>query len=350
VIRTDEIMGQQASLRLLKRMRDGDRVPHGLLFQGPEGIGKASVALAFAARLLCEGDGKEACGECDACRLIDSGNHPDMLTVTRLPKKPTSTVSATARSAVEDLRSFIVVDQIRELTRVAALSPRRGSRRLFVIDPADRMNVEAQNALLKTLEEPPGRAVLILVASRPHLLLPTVRSRCFVVGFAALRIAELAERLEQRGFDRREAMTRAALAEGRPGIALTLDLERHRQRRDDLLGFLESLASPRPTLAELPGFAADIAGKTETHLVENLELLQILLRDAGRAGRNPGDAGLVHADLSDRLEELGRRLGPERAAGLVQSVERLRGQLRFNLNRTLIAESILAAVAGGPLP
>ena len=103
-------------------------------------------------------------------------------------------------------------------------------------------------------------------------------------------------------------------------------------------------------LSDLPSMASSLAGKTTTHLTENLDLLEALLRDAARAGRRENDPGLVHADLGGRLARLGRSIGPERAAGLVRSVERLRRELRLNLNRTLVAESLLAAVAGGPLP
>jgi DNA polymerase-3 subunit delta' len=345
----DGIIGQENALEILRRMSDGGRVPHGLLFQGPEGCGKASVAMTFAAQLLCDENGGP-CGRCDSCRLIDSGGHPDLLVVHRMPKKATASAPAGPSGGPEDLRQFILVDQIRELTRVAGMAPRRGARRVFVIDPADRMNNEAQNALLKTLEEPPGSAVLILVASRPHLLLPTVRSRCFVVGFAALRVRELAAALIERGLDAAEATTRAALAEGRPGRALDLDLKQLQERRDRLLGCLESLATSPSALADLAGMAADIAGKTQSHLLESLELLEALFRDAARAGQREDDPGLVHADLAKRLRTLGRRIGPERAAGLVGCVERLRRDLRLNVNRTLVAESILAAVAGGPVP
>jgi len=342
----DQIIGQKNALEMLRRMGDTDRVPHGLLFQGPDGCGKASVAMAFAARLMCERDDRP-CGECESCRLIETRGHPDLLVVHRLPKKPNA--SATAGDP-EDLKQFIVVDQIRELTRVAGMAPRRGARRVFIIDPADQMNNEAQNALLKTLEEPPGRAVLILVVSRPHLLLPTVRSRCFVVGFAALRVSELAASLVERGFDEAEATTRAALAEGRPGRALDLDLQQLQDKRDRLLGDLESLAASPSAVVDLARMASVIAGKTQTHLLANLEMLETLLRDAARAGQFEDDPALVHADLAVRLRALGRRIGPERAASLVASVERLRRDLRLNVNRTLVAESILAAVAGGPIP
>jgi DNA polymerase-3 subunit delta' len=343
----DAVLGQEAALDLLDRMRTNRRVPHALCFQGPEGVGKSVSARRFAASLLCE-SGCDA-GEiaCESCRLIEGGNHPDLLGVRRLPKKPNS---AAAVEDETDLRQQIVVDQIRELARVLALSPRRGRRRVAIVDPADRMNREAQNALLKTLEEPPGDAVLILVASRPHLLLPTVRSRCFAVGFAVLRVAELASRLADRGMDRNEALTRAALAEGRPGRALELDLDGQRDRREGLLTTLESLSAGGPSVAELPDLASSVAGRNEDELVTNLEMLEVLLRDAARASLAPDDEALVHADVAERLTRLGQRLGNRRASELTTAIERLRRDLNVNVNRSLAAETILAAVAGGPLP
>jgi DNA polymerase-3 subunit delta' len=249
-----------------------------------------------------------------------------------------------------DYRSMIIVEQIRGLLSIAAMAPRLGRRRLFIIDPADRMNAESQNCLLKTLEEPPGSSVLILVASRSHLLLPTVRSRCFSIPFAPMHVAELAELLEGVGFASAEASARAALAEGRPGRALKLELEVLLERRNEILHTLETLTSSPKGVAELPLFARKLVGNSEESLQEGLDLLAVLLRDVARAGlSSPGEA-LVHADLRDRLERLGRKLNPVRTALLLKSLERLRSGLRFNLNRTLIAESLLAAIAGGPIP
>ena len=336
----DRILGQRKALDLLERMLDHGRLPHALLFQGPEGVGKGTVARSFAAALLCDRPEPQACGSCPACRLVDAGAHPDFLLVERLPRKPPS----------RELRHYVIVDQIRQLSRFASMSPRQGPRRVFLIDPADRMNNEAQNALLKTLEEPPGQALLILVAARPRLLLPTVRSRTFHVGFGPLRPAELAEALRARGFSDEESLERAALSSGRPGLALDLDLETLLAWRGDVLEALESLTRSPAGAAELPSFAAHLAGKDEHRLRGSLDLLEALLRDAALAAAGSGRATLAHTDIADRLERVGNDLGPRRAAEIVEAVERLRHDLRLNLNRTLVVESLLAAVAGGPVP
>jgi DNA polymerase-3 subunit delta' len=334
----DDIIGREPVRSLLRLLTSG-RVPQALVFQGPEGMGKATVARLFAAALIADavpgGEGEDAV----ALRLVLAGNHPDLLTVERQP-----------RPGSRELRAVITVDQIRQMTHLAALAPREGRRRLFVVDPADRMNAEAQNALLKTLEEPAERAVIVLVASRPHLLLPTVRSRCFIVRFPALRTAELAALLRDRGFDEGEAVTRSALAAGCPGRALTLDLEVFAARREGVLEALETAAGGGRGLGRIPSLGAALAGKDAAVLQESLDLLQGLLRDAARASVDPDDTGVVHADLTRRLGALGDRLGSARTARLVESVDGLRGELRYNINRTLVTESLLAAVAGGPFP
>jgi DNA polymerase-3 subunit delta' len=192
--------------------------------------------------------------------------------------------------------------------------------------------------------------VLILVASRPHLLLPTVRSRSTAVPFAALRVRDLAARLAARGIEPGEAMTRAALAQGRPGRALGLDPEREQQIRERVLVALEALAGPRPALARLKDLAEELAGKSEPHFIEHLDMIAVLLRDAARAGLREDDPALVHADLAARLGGLGRRIDPLRAARMIAAIDRMRGGARLNLNRLLLIETVLAAVAGGPCP
>jgi DNA polymerase-3 subunit delta' len=336
----DAIVGQEAAIASLRRLLAARRMPHALIFRGPEGVGKATVARVLGEALLCDADSGDACGTCRSCALAARGHHPDFHFVTFEP-----------RDSDGELRKFIVVDQIRALARLAGVSPREGVRRVFIIDPADRMNAEAQNGLLKTLEEPPGKTVLILIASRPHMLLPTVRSRSFLLGFSSLRPPEMAQMLRGRGLTEAEALLRAALSGGRPGAALEIDLAAATERREEVLGMLEGLSDPGGRyLDRLPDMASALAGKDEPVLVEGLDLLQSLLRDSARAAAAADECTLIHTDIAPRLSDLGARLGAARAAGLVRSVDRVRGSLRVNANRTLLAETLLAAVAGGPLP
>lgn len=348
----DDLVGQERPVATLRRAIETGRLHHGLLFQGPEGVGKATAARALAAELIL--GRRPGPDDPDAARIVGGGD-PDFLLVGREARKNLPEARR-INPAEEDLSREITIEQVRKLCSLAAMAPRSGRRRVLAIDPADAMNRAAQNALLKTLEEPPGSAVLILVASRPHLLLPTVRSRCFQLRFGPLRSAELAELLERRGVPANEARLRAALAEGRPGAALDLDVDRLRARRDELLAHVEALAgeprAARRALAELPSVAARLAGKDDATLAEGLDVLQSLLRDAARAGDGTAErpAELVHLDLEPRLARLGAALSPRRAAELVAGIDRMRGDLRLTVNRALLAESVLAAVAGAPWP
>jgi DNA polymerase-3 subunit delta' len=281
-----------------------------------------------------------------------------VLAVTRLPKKDRRADAEidddeddgeegpTAKAG--ELRPFIVVQQIRELNHHATYAPREGRRRVFIVDPADRMHAESQNALLKTLEEPGSQTVIVLLASRPHVLLPTVRSRCFQIGFGAMAPDELVFGLTARGMEPSEARARAALAGGRPGRALALDLPALSARRDRLLAALEALAASSRAASEMGDFADEIAGEGEADLLEGLDLVMALLRDAARAAS--GGGAILHADLAPRIDKLGRALGARRAAEIVALADRLRGDLRLNINKALLCETILAGVAAAPLP
>ena len=332
----DSILGHARAKTVLETMLQRGRTPHALLFHGAPGIGKATLAQLLAQGLVC-GDG--GCGACEACRLAAAGNHPDILWIKRQLKKSSKT----------ELSKQIVVDQIRELASLVAVAPRMGVRRVFMIDPADAMNAEAQNALLKTLEEPPPRVTLMLIATRPQVLVDTVRSRCFSLGLSPLRNDELTTLLIERGFDADEAAQRAAMAEGRVGEALELDLDERGERREAILELLERLAQRRG-IDRLPADGEAFAGKEEPLFVERLDLMSALLRDAGRLASTGDCDGITHQDLADRLQRLGETLSPARCAELIRTIDRLRDQLRFNLNRKLVSDALLAAVAGGPLP
>jgi DNA polymerase-3 subunit delta' len=220
-VRFSDVQHQERALSIVRRALASGRTHHAYLFEGPEGVGKELAARALAARLLCEAadlaPDADACGECRACTLFAAGNHPDYHLVHRglhkLHPDPGIRRSKGLFLAVDVIRFFLI--------EPASTSPSLGVRRVFLIRDAERMNEGAQNALLKTLEEPPGNACLILVTSSAERLLPTIRSRCQRVPFDLLpteyvetRLRELAE------IEPAVAHTLAEIAQGRLGAAL----------------------------------------------------------------------------------------------------------------------------------
>src|SRR3954447_18317132 len=177
----DSIFGQDDAIDWLRRAYLADRLPHGLIFSGPVGVGKATTARALAKLFLCEQPRDDApCGKCESCRVFDSGNHPDYHVVT---KELIRYHDKTGKSKGIDLSINVVRPEIVEPAGRKAVM---GRGKVFVIEQAELMNAQAQNALLKTLEEPAGRTVIVLLTDQPGALLPTIRSRCQVVRFAGL--------------------------------------------------------------------------------------------------------------------------------------------------------------------
>ena len=270
-----EIQHQERAVSILRRALAGGRIHHAYLFEGPEGVGKETAARVLAAGLLCLDPRRrpedEPCGRCDSCRLLKSDNHPDYRLIHRGLHKLHPDKSIRSSTGL-----FLVVDLIRHfLIEPATNRPTLGSRRVFLIRDAERMNEEAQNALLKTLEEPPGAACLILVTAAAARLLPTIRSRCQRIPFDLLPTAFVAEQLQARcGTSSAQARALAALAEGRLGVAI------HWQQID----LLAALDAASASLADLP------SGDTETFGKRLVDLAaELAIRARGAAAEDNGD-------------------------------------------------------------
>jgi len=286
-----EIRGQDRTRDYLRTATREDRLAHALLFAGADGIGKFSLAQAFAVWMLCEEGGDDSCGECAACRQAAAGSHPDVLVVTVAPGK-----------------KEIGVDRARELKRFTQLQPLSGKAKVGIIDGAHLLTVAAQNAMLKTLEDPPRRSILILVANNPDALLPTVRSRLQRVPFSPLPEDDVVAVLtEQHDLTPKAARELAALAEGSPGRALMLrsclesggaEVANEFASLKDA-GYLELMQ----VLTRLTQPEGEIGAKLEMALAR--------LRDDAAAAANPR-AALRRADaVRDALNAL-RRTNPNR--------------------------------------
>lgn len=220
-----------AAWQMLAARAASGTLPHALLLCGPAGLGKRAAADAFVRARLCESprDG-HACGACRTCKLLAAGTHPDRLRVKLEPNPKTGVI-----------RKEIVVDQIRALSARLAMASQLDGWQIAVIDPADAMNAAAQNALLKTLEEPTGDTLIVLVADRPWQLAATVRSRCQRVDFSVPQRQDALAWLASRGVASAEAVL--AATGGNPGQAWLLAEQGGMQRRQGVARDMLALAA-----------------------------------------------------------------------------------------------------------
>src|SRR5689334_4293606 len=175
-----DIIGHQKQFGILRAGLASERLHHAYLFVGPEGVGKRTIAMALTKAIHCQNGTTDFCGECVNCARIAGGNHPDVRAVVPLSDK-----------------KEIGIPQIREIERDLGYRSFTGKRKIVIIDPATLLNIAAQNALLKTLEEPPQESLIILIATSVGALLPTLRSRCLRLSFAPLSRREVADYLQK---------------------------------------------------------------------------------------------------------------------------------------------------------
>ncbi|MEW6172932.1 MAG: DNA polymerase III subunit delta' [Bacillota bacterium] len=316
----DVVRGQDAAIIRLKTAARLGKVAHAYLFTGPPGVGKGTTAKAFAAALFCDeeaGTG-EACGRCPQCRMVNGAGHPDL-------------------HEVNPDGASIGIDQIRAAVFAVGRKPYR-RRHVVIIDQAELCTAEAQNAFLKTLEEPPGETVFILVSARPEALLPTVVSRCCEVRFHRLKPEIIAGELVQRhGAPEKEARVLAVLAGGSMSRAIEL--------MDPKVAALKEKAlemAMKPALAKVQEIVKN--NKVEkTVAVKGLEFFSLWYRDL-LLYRFTKDPGLViNADHLAEVEKAGLPLKNLLAAA--EAVEDGKKMLRANVNPRLVLEGLVVRLS-----
>ena len=310
------LVGHEALWQRLTRALDEERLAHALLFAGPPGIGKALLARRLAGRVACTATaGERPCGECPGCRQVIAGSHPDLLAI-----------GAPDRTGKETRKKEIGIDRARELKRFAQLHAVAAPRKMALVDDADRLSLAAQNAMLKTLEEPPGQALIILVTAGPGALLPTVRSRCQRVLCQPLSDGQVRTVLIEGGVPGDEADALAALAEGSPGRALALRATWRNAEQREVERLLADLDAGRygSVLAMSKGL-----GSSEAETAARLDGLLGLCRTAALAA--------AAADDPDALDRTVRR-----AEAVAEALRTLRWR---NPNRTLLTEALALRLA-----
>jgi DNA polymerase-3 subunit delta' len=320
-----EIAGHRRLLALLSQAIARQSLTPSLILSGPDGVGKRLTALSIAQELNCltpMDDG--ACGTCAVCSRIVRGTHPDVLTI-----EPGDTGS-------------IKIEQVRAAIDRANYRPFEGRRRVTIIEEADALVPAAQNALLKTLEEPLPASVFVLVTSRPDTLLPTVRSRCAHLRFGRLQVSEVASVLEgTQGYSHTDALTAAAASDGSVRRALDLEADAFTEARNDAEGLLQAAGrDPRTRLDQAKDLlkGGGTAASEREHLGARLMAMTALVRDAGLLASGGDVRLLANLDRRPAVDAMARTLGVDRIGRIFAAITRAEEALERNVSPKVVAD------------
>jgi DNA polymerase-3 subunit delta' len=317
------ILGHDWAVEMLHKHAARGEFRHAYLFAGPPGLGRRTLALRFAQALNCATPLAPGvpCGECRDCKQIEGMRHPDV-----------NIIQADSEGGT------LKVDQIREVQRALSLKPYQVNYRVALFLRFHEANDNAANALLKTLEEAPGHAVLILTADTPEQLLPTIISRCEIIRLRPLPVAAIEADLIERGVEEERARLLAHISGGRPGYARTLVedgslLEKREERLNDLQSLLPAPRVEKFSYADK--LAKDKDAMRQAILIWLSYWRDVLLRTAG------ANTALVNIDRNMEIEFLASRLDLPTARRVVGSLENALEKMERNVNSRLLAEVLL---------
>ena len=355
------IRGQEHAVGLLNAAIGSERLSHAYMFHGPDGVGKETTALELAAALNCEAGGAAECGTCSSCRMARALSHPDIHLVFPAPRdlKPEAYAAIIAEQVRAGFRdpdfgrkvAIISVETVlTEVVAKAGLKPYVGPWKAFVISDADRMTTEAANTLLKTLEEPPERTVLVLTTSRPSALPATIASRCQRVPFRRLApdfVEEILTSDQRLGYDAKRARAAAAVSRGSVGTAVRTD----GKALEAELGRVAAIMTGKRTrdvkslLDEASALAFRLGREEQQHI---LDLMLLWFRDVLLEASLSGDAReaqLVYSDHTDAVREQAKTLDFESVETLIAKIDDARRAIERYSNPTIVFTSVLLDMA-----
>lgn len=315
----DAIIGHRHPLQLLQSMLRTGQMPHAFIFYGIAGIGKYTAALAFAKALNCRELKDDFCGRCRSCDKIERQTHPDVV-------------------LVEPEKNVIKIEQIRDLQQQIAYRPVEGAWKTVIIDQAERLNTQAANCLLKTLEEPPDSTMLVLVSRSIAGMLPTVLSRCQQIRFAPLNDQDITTYLCRSGVTPDRAAQVTGYAQGSIKRALFLAHGDFLERRAEMAAVL-SRGSARHA-ADTLSLAAGIADDDEA-TVPALEFLHSWYRDLLMLHEGLTEPVLYNRDMAEALSAACLHETRDSIVKKIQAIQSVQNSLALNVDVQLALESML---------
>jgi len=316
----DAFIGNRKIVERLRTKLRETRFPHGLIFSGPEGVGKHACATMLAKALNCRNAAiGDFCDVCPSCRKIESGVHPDVITAT-----------------VQEDATQIKIAQVREILSVLDLQPLEGRNKVFIIDPADALTPEAANALLKGLEEPPENTFFILITVNAQELLLTVRSRCQIYHFIPLTLDEI----RQHGIT--DELT-IRWSQGSIGRARSLDISRLKGERSIMIDFLETaFTATQDEFQDLLGVSSEL-GRAKQDFDSRMTVLSVLLADVLYI-KEGMRYKIVNIDIEAKLTQLASLVSSERLVRVSEFLRFIESSLKNNVNRQMLTD-VLAITA-----
>ena len=318
------ILGHQLAVRQLQQAVSQDNVPHALLITGPENVGKMTLAHTLAQAMLCTADEDRPCGVCRACRKVAAGHHPDLLVIS--PEGP---------------RGKLKIEAIRAAEQFLALTPHESRHKLVLVEHFEQATIGAANALLKTLEEPPGYAHLVLLAADSESLLPTIVSRTNQIALRPLPVPLVEQALQSRWHvPAAEAERLARISGGRIGWAVrAVDEPEHLQQMEAAIAQWLALMSSH--LPEQFAALKDLS-RSDTDLRQMLAYWLIGWRDVLLL-KTQAEAPLTLQEHRAALEQIAERVTIRQITALIERISAAQALLQRNVNAQLLLETLLLA-------
>ncbi|QEK13400.1 DNA polymerase III subunit delta' [Crassaminicella thermophila] len=316
-----DIVGQEKTINFLKRSIKNKRIAHAYIFEGPEGVGKFNTAIAFAKGIQCKSYHEDACNICSSCLKVNGGNHPDI-------------------KIIEPEGKSIKNKQIEEFQQDLSRKPYESNKKIYIIKDANSMTASAQNRLLKTLEEPPEYAVIILMSNNVSSFLPTIKSRCQILKFH--RIGEKyieAFLINKYKIEKDEAKVLAAFSDGIIGKAIKLkESEEFKTKREETIQVIEKILKKDPLT---PFEEVEFFQKHKDHIDEILDFMLFWFRDIMIITQTRTDKFLINLDKKNTLQNHMHHIAYEKIGDIITVIEKTKNDIKANVNFQLAIEMML---------
>lgn len=321
-----DVVGHKDILKYISSAVENNRVSHAYILNGERGSGKKMLANLFAMTLLCETGDNEPCGKCHSCKQAESGNHPDIIRVTH--EKPNSI-------SVDDLRT--------QVNNTVDIKPYQGPYKVYIIPQADMMTPQAQNAILKTIEEPPSYAVFLLLTENAETLLPTINSRCVMLKLRNIKDTlikkYLMENLEIPDY---KADMCTAFAQGNMGRAIMLANSDHfNEIREEAVQLLKHISEME--LNEIVAAVKNIS-VYKLEITDYLDIIMIWYRDVLLYKATKEIDKVVFKDQLQSIKEQARKSSYEGIELILESLEKAKARLKANVNFDLVMELLFLTI------